>query len=315
MSDGYYLAYHAYRQYVCNNTRPSIKVVRELEASDHAHALLAAAFIRNKYEGKFSDPKAFLADLIKAGEKIGYAQYLAGLCYANGIGIGKYRRTAARRYQKAADMGSLSAMLALGKMYLLGDGIASNPDAGLELVGRAASEKIPYFNRHASGRDGTVLDTVFNNEKRAQIQAMEDLGMLYRDGTADISQDMESARYWLKQAAKNGSPTARSALTKLPPPPPPVPKPAPQKPRPVLGKPILDVGAKVGDMDGTTAYEHGMALCTAVDPDYKRAARYFHIALQLGHKEAKSAYEKIKNTVGEREFSLFFAGWGVGLQP
>lgn len=68
-------------------------------------------------------------------------------------------------------------------------------------------------------------------------------------------------------------------------------------------------------MDSTTAYEQGIALCTSVDPDYKRAARYFHIALQLGHKEAKSAYDKIKKTVGEREFSLFFAGWGVGSPP
>ena len=315
MSNDYLRAVDAYRRYMGNDTRPSIKVVRELEASDHAHALLVAAFIRNKYEGKFSDPEVFLADLIKAGENIGYAQYLAGRCYAEGYGTGKYRKTAARRYQKAADMGSLKAMLALGRMYLQGDGITCDPDLGLKLLKRAASERIPYLDRYASRRDGTILDDVFNYEKCAQNQAMEELGMLYRDGTSDISQNMESARYWLKQAAENGSLTAKSALKKLPPPPLPVPKPAPEKTRPVPGKPIIDVGAKVGDMDSTAAYEHGMALCTVVDPDYKRAARYFHIALQLGHKDAKSAYEKVKNTVGEREFSLFFAGWGVGHQP
>ncbi|MEX5748796.1 MULTISPECIES: tetratricopeptide repeat protein [Massilia] len=315
MSDGYYLAYDAYRRHLRNDTRPPIKVVRELEASDHAHALLVAAFIRHKYEGKFSDPKVFLGDLIKAGEEIGYAEYLAGRCYAEGYGTGKYRKTAARRYQKAADMGSLRAMLALGRMYLQGDGITCDPDVGLKLLERAASERIPYLDRHASGRDGTILDTVFDYEERAQTEAMEELGMLYLHGTADISQDMESARYWLKRAAENGSSTAKSALKKLPPPPPPVPKPAPKEPLPVPGKSIIDVGAKVGDMDSTAAYEHGMALCTVVDPDYKRAARYFHIALQLGHKDAKSAYEKVKNTVGEREFSLFFAGWGVGHQP
>ena len=314
MSDGYYLAYDAYKRYLCNETRPPIKVVRELEASDHAHALLVAAFIRHKYEGKFSDPKVFLGDLIKAGEKIGYAQYLAGRCYAEGYGTGKYRKTAARRYQKAADMGSLRAMLALGRMYLLGDGITCDPDVGLELLEGAASKQIPYLNRHATGRNGTILDTVFHYEERAQAQAMEELGMLYRDGTTGISQDIECARYWLKQAAENGSPTAKSALKKLPPPPPPLPKPTPKQPPLVPGKPIIDVGAMVNDIDSTAAYERGMALCTAVDPDYKRAARYFHIGMQLGHKEATSAYYKIKNTVGEREFSLFFAGWGAG-QP
>jgi TPR repeat protein len=104
MKDDYYLALDAYNRYVQDDTRPPIKVVRELEASDHEHALLTAAIIRNRYQGKFLNPEAVLAALIKAGEKIGYAQYLAGLCYANGYGTRKHRKTAARRYQKGADM-------------------------------------------------------------------------------------------------------------------------------------------------------------------------------------------------------------------
>jgi TPR repeat protein len=306
MNDGYYLARSAYHKYLLGDAKPTRKVLSELNGTDHAHASLVEAVIRLKHERRFEEPEAILAAFTKAGKLgIAFGYFHAGECYVYGTGGTKNRRAAVRLYRKGAENGSISAMLALGNIYSRGDGVARDSALALTFFRQAASARVPYIDRGATGRDGTILDTVYSHEDEAQTQAMEQLGILYRDGEDGIAQDIASAHFWLRRAADNGSASAKSCLRKLPPAPP-----RPQKP-PVVraGVPIVDHGGMLNGLGSEAAYLEGKTYSVASQPDYKLAARYFQIAAQLGHPDAKPALQAVKATVGERAFSLFFAGW------
>jgi len=315
MNDDYYLALAAYRRYLLNDEKVKRKVVRELNAAEHAHAALVEALIRLKHKRKFDKPEAVLAAFIKAGELgIAFGYFRAGRCCARGYGVKKSRKTAARRYRQAAGQGSISAMVALGTMYIRGDGVAANPSKAESLYWKAAMARVPYSNRAASARDGSVLDRVFLKESEAQTKAMEQLGALYRDGAEGIAPDLGFAHKWFRDAARNGSAAAKSSLRKLPPLPPA--PPAPSELPPIRkGLPIVDTGIRVNDMDSTAAFLKGQAYRGDTQPDYKLAARHFLIAAQLGHRDARSALQEVEATVGERTYRLFFAGWNVTFPP
>jgi hypothetical protein len=52
MSAGYRLARSAFHRFVAEDEKVSIKMLRELDAADHAHASLVEAFIRLKHDRK-----------------------------------------------------------------------------------------------------------------------------------------------------------------------------------------------------------------------------------------------------------------------
>lgn len=312
MSTGYRLARSAFHRFVAEDEKVSIKMLRELDAADHAHASLVEAFIRLKHDRKFKDPGAILAAFRKAGELgVPYGHFYAGLCYANGYGTRKNRRTAERRYRDGADHGCISALFALGKMYRRGEGVVPDIPMALQFFERAGTARVPYPGPDARGQCDTILDHVHTHERDVKLLAMEQLGELYWDESFGVPQDIAKARHWFRQAADAGSADARRHLRNLPPAPPPrktvVPRPQPL--------PIRDEGVKLNDMDSAEAYLLGQMYAGAPQPDYKRAARHFHIAEQLGHREAKRELETIKAAVGERAYGLFFAGWNATFRP
>jgi hypothetical protein len=312
MTTGYRLARSAFHLHLAGDEKVSVKLLRELDAAGHAQASLVGAFIRLKHVRKFKDPAAILAAFRKAGELgVPYGSFYAGLCYANGYGTRQNRRTAERRYRDGADQGCISALFALGKMYRRGEGVDPDLPLALQFFERAATSRVPYPGPDASGRCDTVLDLVHSHERDMKLLAMEQLGELYWDESFGVPQDVKEARYWFRRAADEGSADAKRCLRKLPPAPPPrktvVPGPPPL--------PIQDTGVKVHDMDSTEAYLRGQKHVSALHPDYRLAARHFFIAEQLGHRDAKREGEAIKAVVGERAYSLFFAGWNVTCPP
>jgi TPR repeat protein len=312
MSAAYQLARSAFHRYVADDEKVSLKMLRELDAAGHAHASLVEAFIRLKHARKFKDPDAILAAFRKAGELgVPYGSFYAGLCYANGYGTRKNRRTAERRFRDGADKGCISALFALGKMYRRGEGVVPDLPLALQFFERAAEARVPYPGPDASGRCDTILDLVHSNEKDVKLLALEQLGELYWDESFGVPQDIEKARYWLRRAVTEGSAYAKRQLKKLPPVPPPRTKAVPG-PQPL---PIRDEGIKLNDIDSAEAYLLGQMHSGAPHPDYKLAARHFYIAEQLGHREAKHALEAIKAAVGERSYGLFFAGWNATHRP
>ncbi|MDB5950065.1 MAG: repeat-containing protein [Massilia sp.] len=320
MSYGYNLACTAYHRYYLDDEKVTRKVLLELNAADHAHASLVEAIIRWKHQRQFKEPEAVLAAFSKAGKLgLAFGHFCAADLYTWGYGVRKNRRTAARRYREAADKGSISAMLALGTMYSLGDGVAADSSLALKLFEQAASARVPYIDRATRGTHRTVLDSVHLAECDAQTRAMEQLGVMYRDGTNGVSPCNVSAHRWFRRAAENGSASAKSCLKKLPPAPPPPPfRPRPRSwYQPVVwdGVPIKDEGKKLHGMDSAAAYLQGKMYSGASQPNYKLAARHFEIAAQLGHRDANTALKEVKAAVGERAFSLFFAGWSAMEPP
>lgn len=68
-------------------------------------------------------------------------------------------------------------------------------------------------------------------------------------------------------------------------------------------------------MGRAEAYLRGQMHCSVQPPNYQLAARYFLIAQQYGHPEAKQALEAVKATVGEQVFNRFFFAWNPAHHP
>ncbi len=113
------------------------------------------------------------------------AQFLLGLVYSNGIGVGSDPKQAVHWYQLAARQGHIDAQYNLGVAYSTGKGV--NPD----------NLKAADWWRKAAVQGNT--DAQFN------------LGLLYAQGEGVVKNMMEAARWWF-QAASYGDAAAQYAL-------------------------------------------------------------------------------------------------------
>jgi len=315
MNAAYDLATMAFHRYLNGDQKVSRKLLRDLDTANHAHASLVEGFLRLKHDRTLKEPKQVFSAFKKAGELgVPYGQFYAGLCYANGYGTRKNRKTAEKRYLESAGDGCINAMFALGKMYRLGEGIEPDLQSALNYFERAATVRVKYSSRVGNGPCEDILDLVYSEEKDVQLLAQEQLAMLYEDESYGIPQDYAAARRWFKLAAENGSAYARGELKKLAPQPPEPPRlsrpiscPAPVPIPPTAGGP--------NGMGRAEAYLRGQMHCSVQPPNYQLAARYFLIAQQYGHPEAKQALEAVKATVGEQVFNRFFFAWNPAHHP
>ncbi len=113
------------------------------------------------------------------------AQFMLGLVYSNGLGVGSDLKQAIRWYELAAEQGHIEAQYNLGVAYSTGKGV--NPD----------NVKAAGWWRKAAIQGNT--DAQFN------------LGLLYAQGEGVVKNMMEAARWWF-QAASHGDAAAQYAL-------------------------------------------------------------------------------------------------------
>ncbi len=113
------------------------------------------------------------------------AQFLMGLVYGNGLGVGSDPKQAMRWYELAAKQGHIEAQYNLGVAYSAGKGVNLN------------NVKAAGWWRKAAMQGNT--DAQFN------------LGLLYAQGQGVVKNLMEAARWWF-QAASHGDPAAQYAL-------------------------------------------------------------------------------------------------------
>lgn len=113
------------------------------------------------------------------------AQFLLGLVYSNGLGVGSDLQQAIHWYELAAKQGHIDAQYNLGVAYSTGKGV--NPD----------NLKAADWWRRAAIQGNT--DAQFN------------LGLLYAQGQGVVKNMMEAARWWF-QAASHGDAAAQYAL-------------------------------------------------------------------------------------------------------
>lgn len=113
------------------------------------------------------------------------AQFMLGLVYSNGLGVGSDLKQAIHWYELAAQQGHIEAQYNLGVAYSTGKGV--NPD----------NIKAAGWWRKAAIQGNT--DAQFN------------LGLLYAQGEGVVKNMMEAARWWF-QAASHGDAAAQYAL-------------------------------------------------------------------------------------------------------
>ena len=133
------------------------------------------------------------------------AQYMLGICYENGHGIGKSYQRAIRWYEIAGN----------NIVYDL----ANNPDP----VGEAANEALEnavegknfdealdeiIFGRITTDSVASMTEAANDGNVEAQIYLMK----LYRLGGGDIEADSEECAYWTARAAENGNTEAMYEL-------------------------------------------------------------------------------------------------------
>ena len=113
------------------------------------------------------------------------AQFLLGLVYSNGLGVGSDPKQAIHWYKLAAKQGHIDAQYNLGVAYSTGKGVSLD------------NLKAANWWRKAAVQGNT--DAQFN------------LGLLYAQGQGVVKNMMEAARWWF-QAASHGDAAAQYAL-------------------------------------------------------------------------------------------------------
>ncbi len=125
-----------------------------------------------------------LEDLTRcAGQGLVEGQFLLGLKYANGEGVGEDKAEAVRWYRLAAEQGDDRAQYNLGLMYANGEGVPEDQAEAARLYGLAAGQG--HF--------------------RAQFR----LGLMYANGEG-VPEDLIFAYLWWDLSAAGGHEIARA---------------------------------------------------------------------------------------------------------
>jgi|GEM_PF-321855 len=175
-------------------------------------------------------------------------------------GVAKDDASAARKFQRAAELGSPNAQVNLGWMYDKGRGVTQNYPEAVKWYKMAADQG------HALGQ--------------------ENLGIMYENGTG-VTKDITEALKWYKLAADQGNDLAKNNLQRLA-----------GKQHCQNGLALLDgtggtkdaslafaefrKAADLGNAEGLTNLGTSYALGNGVVQDYNEAARWYRKAAEMG---------------------------------
>jgi TPR repeat protein len=110
------------------------------------------------------------------------AQVALGTMYLKGQGVAKNPSQALKWYTSSAEQGNAEGQFYLGSMYLMGAGVAHDAAQGLKWLGISANQ---------GNSDSQVL-----------------LGLVYLQGNGGVARDLVQADMWFHLAASHGDPLA-----------------------------------------------------------------------------------------------------------
>ena len=129
-------------------------------------------------------------------------------------------KKAAKLYKRAAELGSMEAMVSLGIMYSRGDGVKLDKKKAEELF-RTAADRGDAFAQINLGillLSEEKFEEAFRYFALAADQGLTpgefNFGCCYHDGTG-TEVDLGKARYWFERAAAKGYERAIKALADL----------------------------------------------------------------------------------------------------
>jgi TPR repeat protein len=152
-------------------------------------------------------------------------QFNLGLMYAKGQGVPLNYAAAVHLYKQAAEQGHAGARLNLGVCYSRGYGVLRDEQLAADWFRQAAEQDnaAAQFNlglMYAMGKYGGGPDPVQAVEwytkaaEQGYPPAQLNLGVSYERGVG-VSQDLGTAAYWYRLAAKGGNETARGNLKRV----------------------------------------------------------------------------------------------------
>jgi uncharacterized protein len=187
--------------------------------------------------------------LLKSSEN-GYrnAQYLLGRSYYSGDGVKKNYKEALNQFQMASDLGHQGAELMTGWMYLFGYGVKKDFQVASKWFRKSYmshSEEVQHRDRTMRFLNNSFYaqlegwDDIFfimgqlrdfgrsipldrnipashhrRDAERGDVYAQSKLGWMYWYGQG-VERDRKKGTEWYRKAAKNGSVTAPSALSRI----------------------------------------------------------------------------------------------------
>jgi TPR repeat protein len=145
--------------------------------------------------------------------------------YYFGVNASKDNAKAREWYEKAADKGSVEAMVSLGVLYANGQGAAQDFVKARELYEKAADKGSAdamynlgnlYDDGHGVAQDSAKAREWYEKAAdRGNVEAMFALGLHYDYGQG-VAQDFAKAREWYQKAADKGDASAKVRLQQLP---------------------------------------------------------------------------------------------------
>ena len=139
-------------------------------------------------EQESEEVQRFKATKIEAEQGDADAQWELGYMYAEGRGVEKNDKEAAKWFQKAAEQGDADAQYELGRLYAKGKGVEKND-----------KEAAKWFRKAA---------------EQGRAKAQWELGQMYYEGKG-VDQDYEKAMEWIRKAAETDKGLLDDAQVKL----------------------------------------------------------------------------------------------------
>jgi TPR repeat protein len=145
--------------------------------------------------------------------------------YYFGVNASKDNAKAREWYEKAADKGSVDAMVSLGVLYANGQGVAQDYAKAREWYQQAAVKGSAdamynlgnlYDDGHGVAQDFSKAREWYEKAAdKGSVEAMFTLGLHYDYGHG-VAQDFAKAREWYEKAADKGDASAKARLQQLP---------------------------------------------------------------------------------------------------
>jgi TPR repeat protein len=187
-----------------DNDTAATSMLRRLIDAGNMEAAALYGWMMYAYGRSRSAKQAFAALTTAAESGLEFAQNFLAYLYWSGWQLPQDKKKAAQWYRKAGQRDYPPALFALGMMYIEGDGVKQDGEKGVAYLVRAAVQS----GARAPGWDidgcGSMAEFLSNARGECITFCQENLGIIYANGIAGISVNLDEAFKWLGLAVDNG---------------------------------------------------------------------------------------------------------------
>lgn len=187
-----------------DNDTAAISMLRRLVNAGNVEAAALYGWMMYAYERSRSAEQAFVALITAAESGLEFAQNFLAYLYWSGWQVPQDKKKAAQWYRKAVRRDYPPALFALGMMYIEGDGVKRDGEKGVAYLVRAAGQSGARTPGWDIDECGSMAEFLSNTRGECITFSQENLGIIYANGVAGISVNLDEAVKWLGLAVSNG---------------------------------------------------------------------------------------------------------------